>query len=549
MKLSNKKYLVFLVLLTAFFSCKDLTELNENPNGVDADQVNPNLIMPTVLTETGKVYLNLGYMDIAGVMQHTQKDAFSGGHNAYDWSNQSWGGYYDILRNNDLLYKRAVETNFEFHQGVALVMRAFVFGLITDLWGDAPYTSALKGESGKKEDIFPAFDPQETIYTGILADLEKANSLLSKSRNEYAELPREGTLPADVYYGGNPANWRKFANSLALRYFMRISSKKPDVAKAGIEKIVADAAKYPIITSSKEDATMSFPGTSDGTSWPANTVYDASGSNFRRIKMAATLVEALQAVNDPRLPVWANKVEVPLVVDASLPAGTDKIVNGKRLLSPDKVGAEKINTDPNYVGLPTSFSALPSTYNLNPTPGQTSFNPHVSYLNDIYRKASGPLLKARLISAAEVHFILAEAALKGWNAGDAKTQYEAGVQNSLETWGVGEQYATYIAQKEVAYDGTLKQIMEQKWIASWTAATESWFDFRRTGFPALKAGPVAKRSVLPVRFYYMQNELNINEANANAALEKLEITNYSQADNKNSAWSKPWLIQGTGKPW
>ncbi len=545
MKLTNKKYLVFLVLLTSFFSCKDLTELNENPNGVDADQVNPNLIMPTVLTETGKAYLNLGYQDIAGVMQHTQKDAFSGGHNSYDWSNQSWGGYYDILRNNDLLYKRAVEANFEFHQGVALVMRAFVFGLITDLWGDAPYTSALKGELGKKEDIFPAFDPQETIYTGILADLEKANTLLSKSKGEYSGIIDN----VDVYYGGNPAGWRKFANSLALRYFMRISAKKPDIAKAGIEKIVADAAKYPIITSSTEDATMSFPGTSDGTSWPANTVYDASGSNFRRIKMAATLVEALQAVNDPRLAVWANKVEVPLVVDATLPAGTDKIVNGKRLLSPDKVGKEKINTDPNYVGLPTSFSALPSTYNLNPTPGQTSFNPHVSYLNDIYRKASGPLLKARLISAAEVHFILAEASLKGWNAGGAEAQYEAGVQNSLETWGVSDQYATYIAQKGVAYDGTLKQIMEQKWIASWTAATESWFDFRRTGLPALKAGPVAKRSVLPVRFYYMQNELNINADNAKAAVEKLEVTNYSQADNKNSAWSKPWLLQGTGKPW
>ncbi len=56
---------------------------------------------------------------------------------------------------------------------------------------------------------------------------------------------------------------------------------------------------------------------------------------------------------------------------------------------PIKVGAALIDTDPEYVGLPPSFSALPSAYNLNPTPGQTSFNPHVSFLNDIYKAAKG----------------------------------------------------------------------------------------------------------------------------------------------------------------
>ncbi|MFD2519832.1 SusD/RagB family nutrient-binding outer membrane lipoprotein [Emticicia soli] len=546
MNKSYKKIIALVFLFTSFFSCEDLTEVNTNPNGLQPDVVNPNLVLPTVLTEAAKLYVNLGYQDIAGVVQHTQKDAWSSGHNDYDWGgNQSWGAYYDILRNNQLVYERSVAMNMEFQQGVSLVMRAFMFGLITDLWGDAPYTTALKGELGKTEDILPAFDSQETIYTGILADLEKANTLLSKSKAEYSGIVDN----VDVYYGGDPTKWRKMANSLALRYYMRISAKKADVAKAGIEKIVGNAAQYPIITVNTEDATMGFPGTSDGTAWPANAVFDVSGSNYRRIKMAGTLVESLQSLKDPRLAVWANKVEIPLVVDATLPAGTDKIEGGKRYLSPDKVGATVIDTDPEYVGLPTAFSALPSAYNLNPTPGQTSFNPHVSFLNDIYKAASGPLLRARLISAAEVNFILAEAALKGWNAGDAKARYEAGVRASLNTWGVGGTANTYLANAGVAYEGTIKQVIEQKWIASWTAATESWFDFRRTGFPALKAGPAAKRQALPVRFYYMQDELNINKANTSAALDKLEVTNFSQADGKNSAWSKPWLIQGTGKPW
>lgn len=547
MKIRKNKFVVFSVMLTSLLlSCEDLTETNINPNGIEPSEVHPNLVLPTVLSETGKLYVDLGYQNIAGVMQHTQKDAWSEGHNDYDWGgSQDWGGYYGILRNNELLYNRAVELELEFHQGVALVMKSFMFGLIADLWGDAPYTNALKGESGDLSGIQPAFDSQQTIYEGILADLETANTLLSKPEGEYTGIDGD----ADLYFDGDPEMWRKFANSLALRYYMRISDKLAAVAQAGIEKIVGNPSQYPIITSSDEDVTMGFPGTSPGTSWPANTAFDPSESNYKRIKMAATLVESLQAKNDPRLHVWAKRVQIPLVVDENLPAGTDEIIDGVRYLSPDKVGTALVDTDPEYVGIPTSFSALPSAYNLNPTPGQTSNNPHVSFLNEIYKAPSGDLLMARLLSAAEVHFILAEAALKGWAVGDAQSHYEAGVEASLETWGVADEFSTYIAEPGVSFDGTLEQIMEQKWIASWTAATEAWFDYRRTGLPDLQAGPAAKRVVLPVRFYYGQSEIMLNAENATSAVDGLAVTGYSQADGKNSAWSKPWLLQGTGKPW
>lgn len=554
MKLINKKFIVFSLLFSSvFLSCEDLTETNINPNGIEPSLANPNLVLPTVLSETAKLYVNLGYQDIAGVVQHTQKDAWSEGHNDYDWGgSQDWSGYYGILRNNALVYDRAVDLEYEFHQGVALVMKSFLFGLVTDLWGDAPYTTALQGESGELAGIQPEFTPQQQIYEGILADLETANTLLSKPADEYVGISED----ADIYYGGDPEMWRKFANSLALRYYMRISAKLPNVAQAGIEKIAGSPSQYPIITSADESVNMSFPGDTPGTSWPANTAFDPSESNYKRIKMAATLVESLQTKNDPRLAVWAEKVQIPLEVDASLPAGTDEIIDGVRYLSPDKVGTAIVDTDPEYVGIPTSFSALPSAYNLNPTPGQTSNNPHVSYLSEMYKNPSGDLLLARLLSAAEVHFILAEAAVKGWSVGaDAETHYEAGVQASLEAWGVDDEFATYIAEPEVAFptagtaDQQLEQILEQKWIASWTAATEAWFDYRRTGLPALQAGPAAKRAVLPVRFYYGQSELMLNAANADEAVAGLEVTGYSQADGNNSAWSKPWLIQGTSKPW
>jgi hypothetical protein len=543
---SIKIFALGILLAMALYSCKDLTVLNQNPNGINPLTANPNLVMSTVLTEAGKSFVNLGYQDMAGVMQHSQKDGWSGSHNTYEWGgSQSWALYYDILRNNQYVYDRAVSLNWEMHQGISLVIKSMMFGLITDLWGDAPFSAALKGADGGSANTFPVYDSQEAIYTGILADLEKANTLLSKNAVEYTSTP--GT--ADVYYQGNPTKWRKLANSLMLRFYMRISTKKPDVAKAGIEKIMANAVQYPIITAISDDAAMPFAGNSNDDSWPANAVYDASASNYRRLKMAATFVNKLLDLKDPRIAVWANKVQIPLVVDAALPKGTDKIENGKRYLAPDKVAGKDVNTNPDYVGLPTGLIGGAS-YNLSPTAEQAANNPHVSWLNDIYKQAKGPLLKSRMMSAAEVRFILAEAALKGWSVtGDAKAHYGAGIKASMDTWGTTAAYATYMAQKGVAYDGTLKQIIEQKWISSWTAAQEAWFDYRRTGFPELTVGPASIRKVLPVRFYYMLDERNLNKINTEAAMSKLESTIHTEADGKNSAWSKPWLLQGGSKPW
>lgn len=546
---NNHALSIALLLLLGLFisSCKDLTEININPNGVDEENVNPNLILPTILTATANSYLDMNYQNLAGVIQHTQKDAWFESHNNYDWTtSQSWNGYYDILRNNELLYKRSQENNFEFQQGVALVMKAFVFGIITDLWGDAPFTDALKGDQDGLENQYPAFDSQEVIYKGIIELLEQANTLLSKNRSDYIGIVDN----ADVFYGGDPTLWRKFANSLLLRYYMRLSEKLPDFAKDGVEKIAGNPAQYPIITSADEDATMSFPGNNSSDSWPHNTVNsDASGSNYRRLKMCATLVDKLQEYSDPRLGIWANRVQTPLVVDASLPAGTDQMMDGKRYLSPDVVGTTPIDTDEDYVGMPPAYSSLPSAYNMNPTPGQTSYNPHVSFLNDIYTAARGDLLRARLLSAAEVHFILAEAALKGWNAGDAEAEYKAGIEASFQTWTVSSDYADYLMQSGVEFNSTIEQVIEQKWIAAWTASSEAWFDYRRTGYPQFEVGPAAVRRAMPLRFYYLQTELDLNGTNAQAALDRLENTAYVQADGKNSAWARMWVLQGTGKPY
>ncbi len=557
MKSIKIKCVAFLSFLLVFGACHDLDELNINPNGPAPEVTDLNLLMPTVITSLGQNIVDLGFGDLAGVMQHTQKNGWSGGHNDYDWTvtSKSWSGYYGVLRNADELYKKGVAGEFEFHQGVALVLKAYTFGLISDLWGDAPYLEALRAEEGSAF-FKPVFESQEVIYHGILADLETANTLLSKGANEYQNVNAD----QDLLYHGDPAKWRKFANSVALRYYMRLQAKEAGFAQAGIEKIAADPDNYPVITTSSEDANVAYAGTAGGNSWPSNMVYntDPFGEYMRR-KMCSTLVEALQALDDPRLDVWADRVEIPLVLVTDEGEGVDRIVNGKREISPDiadayiAVGAQnnetlEVDYDQEYVGLPPSTQAT-LYYNLTDNLNQGAYNPHVSQLNEMYKKASGELLLMRLMSAAETQMIFAEAAFRGWNVpGAAKDYYENGVRQSLNAWGVGSDFDDYIVN--APYTG-LESIIQQKWIASWTAAAESWFDYRRTGLPDLQAGNFAKRDKLPLRFYYhADDEISRNTEHAQEAISRLEATSFQGTDpSKNSAWSKMWLLQGTGKPY
>ncbi len=544
--------IVFVILGSILLgSCHGLEELNENPDQIGSENVDPNLLLPTVISGTGKAVVNLGFGDLAGVMQHTQKDGWSSGHNAYDWSNDShsWNGYYLLLTNNKTLIEKAEEGNLDFHHGVGLVLKSYLFGLITDLWGDAPYTNALRGDEGA--DFFDAaFDDQKAIYEGILADLARANTLLSKDQGSYFAIQED----QDILFGGDVAKWRKFANSLALRYYMRLSEKEPALAEQGIRNIISNPSQYPLILEASDDANMAYVGNTQDDAWPTNTTFDTDSQGaYFRIKMAATLVDSLQVLNDPRLGVWANKIEVPLVLEEGAPDGTDFVENGERHVAKNIVDSYEetvgfpVDYDKEYVGLPTAMT-FGAAYNLSEDLNQGTLNLHVSQLNDIYKEPAGELLQARLLSASEVNFILAEAATKGWASGTAEQYYNEGINQSFNAWGVGDDYSDYISGP-AAYGG-FEDIIEQKWIASWTAAAESWFDYRRTGIPNLKTGEASKRAAPPLRFYYHIDEIDNNATNAESAINKLETTEFKGDDvGNNSAWSKMWLLQGTNQPY
>jgi hypothetical protein len=550
-RFSIRYFVLGLLLLGSFTACEDLDEYRANPNAVDPDAADLNLLLPTVITNLSKTMVNMGIGEMAGVMQHTQKNGWSGGHNDYDWNDDthSWKAMYGIIRNNRDFLTKAGENELDFHKGVGLVLHAYTFGQIADLWGDAPYFEAVKGDQGT--DYFKApFDSQREIYLDILSKLEQANSLLSKPQDSYLNV-----VPSqDVLFEGDASKWRKFANSLALRYYMRLSEKEPSIAQSGIAKITGNPGQYPLILTTSDDASMAFPGTSTVDSWPTNTVFDnsVSGSYFR-VKMCATLVEQMQTLNDPRLGVWADPIEIPLVLEPSWDDDRDEMIDGERHIAQniaddyEATGGLPVDYDKDFIGMPTSTRAT-LYFNLTPNIGQGLYNPHASQLNSMYKETSGDLLLARLLSAAEVNFVLAEAAVKGWASGSAAAYYTEGVRQSFEAWGVGDQVGDYLAGAPFA---GLESIIQQKWIASWSASTEAWADWKRTGLPVLGTGPTAMRDALPLRFYYHFNdEIANNTDNANAAIQKLEPTEFKGSDtSNNSAWSKTWLLQGTGKPY
>lgn len=549
------KWLVLMIIAGFFVSCdEDLTKTNINPNGVSPESANASLLLPNLMRNFAREYTHLGEGHIAGVVQHMQEDAWNEEYNEYDWEPRDWDNYYNMLRNNQFVYEKSVEEEQEALQAISLTMKSLIFGHITDLWGDAPYSEALK-VSDDDPVLTPAFDSQEDIYLGVIEDLKEAASLFDSG----ATL---GNTDADLFFGGDMEKWHKFAHSLILRYSMRISEKLPDAARDNIQEVYQSGI---YLESVSDDVSIPY---NDADPWiTAATGTDAS--NFRRRRPANTLLDKLMEYNDPRLEVWFAPVHVRWVEDTSLEVAVEPTIrrNGEptdivsmteeeyyaevstgneftRHFNPELSETEYDTRE--YVGLPTAL-VEPTAHNGNPTPGQQVQNQHVSQLGEIFRQRSHELVQSRVMTAAEVHFILTEAAFKDWISADAENLYNDAIREALSVWGVGDSYNDYISTEGVSYEGTLEQIIEQKWIGAFTIATEAWFDWRRTGYPELEAGPAALRPVLPLRFTYGNNELDTNSSNANEAIERLEETEYSVV-GKNSSWSMSWLFQGTEHP-
>jgi len=555
-------YITFFATLCLFLtSCEDLTSVNKNPNS--PENVSSNYILTYVLTNAGKIVYTLGRdgSKIGATMQYMQAGTNEGAAiiNQYAWVQEGWIGTsgvnaFDVLRNNKLIYDNGVRDNNRLFQAISLTMKSAMFGLMTDLYGDIPYSEALNANTGK---YFPKYDAQAEIYKGILTDLKQANSLLSS-----LEAKDAVSATADVLYKGDGAKWKKFANSLRLRYCLRLADKKADMSALGInletEFKEASAAAF---ASNSDDASIAFLGTTADNAAPGGLL-NAANPNFL-LKPGKTLVDKLTSLKDPRLERWAQPVQRKW--DANVTAATTKTVTNKygESFSVVYVPVNSSSADTSlYVGLPIGMS-ITSAVAYNKGNDAATYpnerNPYISYIHDRYRKNTDPYVTMDLMTYNEVEFILSEAALLGgFGATDPEDHYKKAIRASMDKAGVftsaSVNFDTYYAQPAVAYaSATVKQerIIEQKWISSWFGV-QSWFDWRRTGYPALKTGAVAQYgAALPIR--YMYPTANIDPSylvNYNAAIDKLVPTQFvPSGQSKDHHYSKIWLIQGTTKPY
>ncbi|RIV23856.1 SusD/RagB family nutrient-binding outer membrane lipoprotein [Fibrisoma montanum] len=386
-----------------------------------------------------------------------------------------WSNFYTNITDIEDIYAIADRLKENNYKAIALVYKSWAYSILTDLYGDIPYSQAIKATEG----VFnPAFDKQKDIYVQLLKDLETANGLFDDTK----ALTYGGDLVynANALSGGKNVGiqkWKKFANSLRLRLLLRISKRDGEInVREQINAILADPIKYPVFAANADEAIFRYPGTFPyfNPYFNARTLDWRDGTYFTEF-----FVNKMNADNDPRRAIWMNPVTV----------------NGASV----------------YQGIQSGY----------PTSLEYVVGRNSSY-TDLLKTL--PQLGV-MMPYAELEFIKAELALKGYNTGKTpKAHYEAGIRASMTQWGATLP-AGYLEQKGVAYNDKaasekqLEQIMLQKYYAYFFVDYQSWFEKRRTGYPVLPRGSgIPAENKFPSRVPYPTYLQSLNPENLATAV-------------------------------
>ena len=466
--------LSILVLAIVLGACnKNFNAINTDPN--TSTSLSPQYLLSTALISTAYAYQDEAFMGKPGEAGRYITKVRNEADDLFGWSSESWDGYYNTLSINDEMYTLAAQGKMSQYMAVSKVIRVFNFAFITDLYGDCPYSDALHSKDSNI--VHPKYDSQASIYPDLLKTLTAANDSLANT-----SLALDKTY--DVLYNGNILKWRKFANALHLRLLMRIASKDA-TAFAQIQSIVNDPVRYPLFESNADEAGVKYLGVTKSDSWQGGNLV-SSVTEMNKYKPSKEIVDTLLSLNDPRLSVWVAPV----------------------------TQATGYTIDPNtYVGVP---NAIPSPYDYN------GGEAHISELSAMFYANASPMLKASLMTYAEQCFILAEAAQHGGvtvSGETAASLYAKGIGASMDANGISSTVQnTYLQQPAVVYNGTLSQLITQKWVALFLKGAEGWFDHRRTGLPAFVPGPLSAIRSIPSRFIYPVTEQSYNLSSYQQAL-------------------------------
>lgn len=451
-----------LVLLT--YACtSDFEEINTDPNKVV--KVQPASLLSPVIYNTVTSGISRAHGFTHELMQYNVGIVSrSFGVHRYEFDlnvgSSLWSSYYRDLTNMNNLIEVAEEGAHEDYLAVGLILRAWSTSIITDVFGDIPYFDAAKAEDGILQ---PAFDKQATIYTSLLADLEKANTLL---------LGKSGNIDGDLLFKGDLNKWQRMSNSLRLRLLLRTEAALPE-SVSKMKEIIANPNAYPVIEQSEDDAILRFTNVS-----PFNNPFlSARYRDFSEDRAFSTyFISEMEALNDPRFYSWATKSGVE-----GSETGYDGILSG--------YDAETIHQAGRF----------------------SSFDQHLQ---------SSPLIGA-IITCAEVEFIKAELAIRGIIVSDAAQHYHQGVEAAIERWGLSVP-EDYFVSSPATFNGTVEQVLFQKYINFLFTDYQAWFEKRRTGYPNFPlSAHMANDGIMPSRLPYPPQVSFYNQENYTKAVQAL----------------------------
>jgi Starch-binding associating with outer membrane/Susd and RagB outer membrane lipoprotein len=230
MKNITKCLLIALIFLGNSCGITDLEGNLENPNEVGVGSLDPDLLMNKIQLDFSQFITDAN--DPA--MELSRMRALTGGvtyENAYQPQafNAVWDdAYQTVLIQIETLLKRTDNSAFNIHSGVARVLKGYVYLTLVDMFGDVPYSEALKGSEGS---FNPKADDGKSVYTGAITTLDEAIVLLGK--------PNSAALNRDVYYGGSAAKWIALANTLKLKAYLNLRLTDKATATAKVTELLA----------------------------------------------------------------------------------------------------------------------------------------------------------------------------------------------------------------------------------------------------------------------------------------------------------------------
>ena len=468
-----------------------------NINTVDPTTLDPQIAMnnAVILTVYPDNFGTLGMLTynfpiVQQIVTPFGSSLSGGNYNIKNTANSGlvWTNFYqNVLKQNlDVLNRTKSNTGLTNLYNEARIWKAHSFMVLSDTYGDVPYTEGGLGFIGGIS--YPKYDRQEFIYKDILKELDEATAALDATK---------ATSPNDILYGGNIASWKKFGYSLLLRAAMRLSKVAPDVAKTYVAKAVTGG----LMQSNQDNAVIRH--TSLYNNWIAVHLTAREKANFY---LAKPFLDFLKNNNDPRLAGIAVRAPGAL-------SGADQ-VPAKTTSDPSKQIGMPIGYDD--VSIKNTFAAngVVSLYDYS----QVNLNTVLSLTAPEY-----------LVTYSETQLLMAEAVIRGWATGDASVLYKSGIEahmRQMADYGsaaaISEaNIAAYTLAHPLDLSKAYDQINTQYWVASFMNGNETWANFRRSGFPALAKNPYPGSEITGNfirRMPYPDGETIVNSANLNAAI-------------------------------